>query len=287
MSSYPLRIDTHPGPKPAPAPRTGIPSTPLSALYTPFHTNRRPDPDTPSEVHAESEKSAAEALESVLKRLSPTRKTLDIDAASRSARTPSPTEDRKIVAEQYEIEKTIGEGAYGKVKLAIHLPTGQKSLNKVALKFLNRHLIHTTRGTSERILREILVLASLRHPNIVALLDVINSPENIILVLEYVGGGEVFDRVNRRSEQNEGKGIGEDEARRVLLQILGAVEYAHACGVVHRDLKLENLLLDDQDNVKIIDYGFATVRAALIRVVLHVFLHPKSLKSRSSNRTTF
>ena len=257
MSANPLRIDTHPTPKPSPGPRSGISSTPLSALYTPFHTNRRPDPDTPSEVHAESEKNAAQALESVLQRLSPKRESLDTEGSTRSASTPSPTEDRKILAEQYEIEKTIGEGSYGKVKLATHLPTGQKvpsfyplqpndqlhtdqSPNQVALKFLNRHLIHTTRGTSERILREILVLASLRHPNIVALLDVINSATDITLVLEYVGGGEVFDRVNRFSEQNEGKGIGEDEARRVFVQILGAVEYAHACGVVHRDLKLEN-----------------------------------------------
>ncbi|KAJ3033686.1 Protein kinase [Rhizophlyctis rosea] len=265
-----LRIAIPPLPTTSrPSSRSATPSTPLTALYKPFHTNRRPDPDTPKDVQAEGERSAAEALESMLKRFSPKRAepTDEMSAPSssrseirREVHTPSPVEERKVVGGEYEIIETIGEGSYGKVKLAKHLPTGEK----VALKFLNKHLIHTTRGTSERILREILVLAHLRHPNIVALLDVIQSSSNICLVLEHVGGGEMFDRVNKLSEANSGKGIGEDEARRVFRQVLSAVEYGHGMGIVHRDLKLENLLVDEANNIKIIDYGFATPDDSLL-----------------------
>ncbi|KAJ3252118.1 Protein kinase [Borealophlyctis nickersoniae] len=153
--------------------------------------------------------------------------------------------------EEYEVVKTIGEGAFGKVKLAVHRVIGEK----VALKSLSKPTLSTHPGTTERVFREILLTSHLRHPHIVPLLQVIDTPTDIHLVLEYQPGGDLFERV----EKSEGGKMVEVEARRVMRQVVEGVQYGHACGVAHRDLKPENLLIDENDNIKINDYGFANV----------------------------
>ncbi|KAJ3086991.1 hypothetical protein HK102_012030 [Quaeritorhiza haematococci] len=149
----------------------------------------------------------------------------------------------------YAFDKTIGEGSYGKVKLATHVLTGEK----VAIKCLEKASIHKTVGTAERVLREILVLSHLAHPNICRLLQVIDSPTAIYMVLEYEAGGELFDFILKN------KRLQEPQARKLLRQILSAIQYCHANGVVHRDLKPENLLMDRAGNIKIIDFGFSNL----------------------------
>ncbi|RKO85448.1 kinase-like domain-containing protein, partial [Blyttiomyces helicus] len=124
---------------------------------------------------------------------------------------------------------------------------------KVAIKILEKSAIRKTSGTAERVLREILVLAHLSHPNISRLLQVVDGASAIFLILEYEAGGELFDYIIKE------KKVGEDIARRFFRQMVAAVQYCHSRGVVHRDLKPENLLMDDQGNIKIIDYGFANV----------------------------
>lgn len=148
---------------------------------------------------------------------------------------------------KYQILKTLGEGSFGKVKLAQHLTTGQK----VALKIINRKTLAKS-DMQGRVEREISYLRLLRHPHIIKLYDVIKSKDEIIMVIEFAGK-ELFDYIVQRGRMPE------DEARRFFQQIIAAVEYCHRHKIVHRDLKPENLLLDDQLNVKIADFGLSNI----------------------------
>jgi len=147
----------------------------------------------------------------------------------------------------YQIVKTLGEGAFGKVKLAYHITTGQK----VALKIINKKLL-TKNDMKGRIEREISYLRLLRHPHIIKLYDVISSPNEIVMVIEFAND-ELFDYIVQRDKMTE------DEARRFFQQIISAVDYCHRHKIVHRDLKPENLLLDDHLNVKIADFGLSNI----------------------------
>lgn len=147
----------------------------------------------------------------------------------------------------YNVVKTLGEGSFGKVKLAIHQVSGQK----VALKIISRRKL-VTRDMAGRIEREIQYLQLLRHPHIIKLYTVITTPSEIIMVLEYAGG-ELFDYIVQNGK------MAEDKARKFFQQIVCAVEYCHRHKIVHRDLKPENLLLDEALNVKIADFGLSNI----------------------------
>lgn len=157
---------------------------------------------------------------------------------------PKPTDHR---IGKYQVIKTLGEGSFGKVKLAQHLTTGQK----VALKIINRKTLAKS-DMQGRIEREISYLRLLRHPHIIKLYDVIKSKDEIIMVIEYAGK-ELFDYIVQRGKMSE------NEARRFFQQIIAAVDYCHRHKIVHRDLKPENLLLDDHLNVKIADFGLSNI----------------------------
>lgn len=148
----------------------------------------------------------------------------------------------------YRLRHTIGVGSFGKVKAAEHVVTG----HKVAVKILDRRKIRTLRMDA-KIKREIQILKLLRHPHIIKLYEVIETPTHIFLVMEYVSGGELFDYIASRGR------LSEDIGRAFMQQIISGVTYCHQHMVVHRDLKPENLLLDSQSNVKIADFGLSNL----------------------------
>ena len=153
--------------------------------------------------------------------------------------------------------KTLGEGTFGKVKLGIHLLTGER----VAVKVLEKDRI-TDRGDVKRVTREIQILKHMQHPHIVNLLEVVERPRHIYLVTEYVAGGELFEFIVAHGRLQEG------QACRIFRQVLVAVDACHAYGVAHRDLKPENVLIDENCNVKLIDFGLSNTfegPAALLR----------------------
>lgn len=148
---------------------------------------------------------------------------------------------------KYQIVKTLGEGSFGKVKLAYHTTTGQR----VALKIINRKTLAKS-DMQGRIEREISYLRLLNHPHIIKLYDVIKSKEEIIMVIEYAGK-ELFEYIVQNGRMKD------DQARRFFQQIIAAIDYCHSHKIVHRDLKPENLLLDDQLNIKIADFGLSNI----------------------------
>jgi serine/threonine protein kinase len=150
----------------------------------------------------------------------------------------------------YEIGKTLGVGSFGQVKLGIHIPTGAK----VAIKILNRSKIRSL-DMEQKVRREIKILRLFDHPHIIRLYEVIDTPTDIFVIMEYVSGGELFDYIVMKGR------LAEAEARRFFQQILTGIEYCHHHMVVHRDLKPENLLLDADNSVKIADFGLSNLMA--------------------------
>ncbi|WVN88832.1 uncharacterized protein L203_104046 [Cryptococcus depauperatus CBS 7841] len=150
---------------------------------------------------------------------------------------------------QYIVERTLGTGSFGKVKLATHAITG----HQVALKLINRSKI-TTPDMNARVKREIQYLKVLRHPHIIKLYEVITTPTDVIMVMEYAGE-ELFNYIVQKGKH----GMTEDEARRFFQQMISAIEYCHKHHIVHRDLKPENLFLDPRRNIKIGDFGLSNL----------------------------
>jgi len=147
---------------------------------------------------------------------------------------------------KYMILHTIGKGEFGKVKLAYD---PQRDL-EVAIKFIKRSNI-TSAQKQAKLEREINILQNLNHPNIVHLYDVIETEKYIGIVMAYANGGELFEYIS------ENQYLSEEESAKFFLQLLDGVQYLHNLHIVHRDLKLENLLLDQNGNIVITDFGFA------------------------------
>ncbi|KAJ3436029.1 kp78a-related [Anaeramoeba flamelloides] len=138
----------------------------------------------------------------------------------------------------YQIKEVIGVGSYGKVKLAVHLPTRQL----VAIKIINQSVFHLKKKEYRQLLREISILQTLDHKHVIKLFDIIQTKNAWLIVTEYSGGGELFDYLVQHKK---------------LKESVARISYCHFHNIVHRDLKLENLLLDKNLNLKIIDFGLS------------------------------
>mmetsp|Transcript_21913 Transcript_21913/g.51218 ORF Transcript_21913/g.51218 Transcript_21913/m.51218 type:complete len:680 (+) Transcript_21913:59-2098(+) len=146
----------------------------------------------------------------------------------------------------YILGKTIGEGTFGKVKVGNHILTGEK----VAVKILEKERIVDVADVG-RVAREIHILKLIQHPHVIRLFEIIETPRQLYLIMEYCSGGELFDLIVASGR------VQEPEACRFFQQIIAGVEQIHRRNVVHRDLKPENLLLDENKNIKIVDFGLS------------------------------
>ncbi|KAF7834437.1 serine/threonine-protein kinase SAPK2 [Senna tora] len=131
--------------------------------------------------------------------------------------------------ERYDIIKGIGSGNFGVAKLVRE----KKSGDLYAIKFIERG-----QKIDEHVQREIINHRSLKHPNIIRFKEVLLTPTHLAIVMEYAAGGELFERIC-----NAGR-FSEDEARYYFQQLISGVSYCHSMEICHRDLKLENTLLD-------------------------------------------
>ncbi|KAK9228239.1 hypothetical protein WN944_021188 [Citrus x changshan-huyou] len=164
----------------------------------------------------------------------------------RASLTVGPAMDMPIMhdSDRYDFVRDIGSGNFGVARLMRDKVT--KEL--VAVKYIERG-----DKIDENVQREIINHRSLRHPNIVRFKEVILTPTHLAIVMEYASGGELFERIC-----NAGR-FSEDEARFFFQQLISGVSYCHAMQVCHRDLKLENTLLDGSPapRLKICDFGYS------------------------------
>ena len=149
---------------------------------------------------------------------------------------------------QYQIKGKIGEGMFGKVKLGIHLLTNEK----VAIKIFDKGKIKNEKEV-EYIEREISILKKLNHYNTIKLYNIIQNENFIFLIQEYVPNGELLHFL----ENPENMNLTENHICKIYQQIISGIEYLHEIGIAHRDLKLENILLNRDKNIKIIDFGLS------------------------------
>ncbi|KAL9054783.1 MAG: hypothetical protein Q9206_003405 [Seirophora lacunosa] len=147
----------------------------------------------------------------------------------------------------YILGKTLGEGEFGKVKLGWR----RDGSVQVAVKLIRREALGGNPSRLPKIYREINILRGLSHPNIVRLHEMTETDKYIGIVLEYASGGELFDYILLH------RYLKDNAARKLFAQLISGVGYLHKKGIVHRDLKLENLLLDRNKNIIITDFGFA------------------------------
>ncbi|KAI1479139.1 hypothetical protein F4774DRAFT_426060 [Daldinia eschscholtzii] len=147
----------------------------------------------------------------------------------------------------YYLGNVIGEGEFGKVKLGWKQDGGVQ----VAIKLIRRDSVGNNPSRLAKIYREVAILRGISHPNIVRLHEMSETERHIGIVLEYASGGELFDYILNHRFLKDGP------ARRLFAQLISGVGYLHKKGIVHRDLKLENLLLDRNRNIIITDFGFA------------------------------
>nr|AEF00939.1 serine/threonine-protein kinase [Oryza sativa Japonica Group] len=164
----------------------------------------------------------------------------------RAALTVGPGMDMPIMhdGDRYELVRDIGSGNFGVARLMRSRADGQL----VAVKYIERG-----DKIDENVQREIINHRSLRHPNIIRFKEVILTPTHLAIVMEYASGGELFERTC-----NAGR-FSEDEARFFFQQLISGVSYCHSMQVCHRDLKLENTLLDGSTapRLKICDFGYS------------------------------
>ncbi|XP_073008928.1 CBL-interacting protein kinase 26-like [Typha latifolia] len=154
---------------------------------------------------------------------------------------------RTVLMQKYELGRLLGQGTFAKVYYARNLRSGQG----VAIKMIDKDKVLRV-GLMEQIKREISIMRLVRHPHIVQLYEVMASKSKIYFVMEYVKGGELFNKVAKGR-------LKEDVARKYFHQLISAVDYCHSRGVYHRDLKPENMLLDECENLKVSDFGLSAL----------------------------
>jgi serine/threonine protein kinase len=155
--------------------------------------------------------------------------------------------------------KTLGRGAEGTVKLAQVIPDTSSTFpidsnsRLVAVKeFRRRHKEESLEDYISKLTDEYRIASSLHHNNIVETMDIVRHNHKWYEVMEYCSEGDLFRLLQRRS-------LSEDEINCCFRQLVEAVRFLHSCGIAHRDLKLENVLLDSQGNIKISDFGLSQV----------------------------
>ncbi|KAI9207419.1 kinase-like domain-containing protein [Polychytrium aggregatum] len=149
----------------------------------------------------------------------------------------------------YELKETLGRGGFAVVRRAQSLSAGSFGV-QVAIKMIDKRLMHQANMT-KRVVNEVHIHCQLKHPSILQLLTFFEDDRHVYLVMELCENGELYRYLQKR------KSLSEAETRGVMVQIISGLEYLHSNRIVHRDLKLSNLLLTRNYEIKIADFGLA------------------------------
>ncbi|XP_075892609.1 serine/threonine-protein kinase DCLK1-like isoform X2 [Nelusetta ayraudi] len=154
------------------------------------------------------------------------------------------------IAERYKVGRTLGDGNFAVVRECMERSTGRE----YALKIINKD---KCRGKEHMIQSEVSLLRRVKHPNIVLLIEEIDTQNDLYLVMELVKGGDLFDAITSSNKYTE------RDASSMLFNLASAIKYLHSLNIVHRDIKPENLLVyehvDGSKTLKLGDFGLATV----------------------------
>ena len=164
--------------------------------------------------------------------------------------TPEIEIDTSLIKQigNYKLGEEIGSGAFGKVILGIHITTGEK----VAIKILDKIILSQTPEDYELVRQELNILKIVKHKYIVQLYEILETPQHIFIIMEYCEGQDIMDYILTRSR------LSEDESLKYFQQLINALYYLHSQNITHRDIKIDNLLLDKNLDLKLIDFGLST-----------------------------
>ena len=163
-------------------------------------------------------------------------------------KTATSNKNKMSFEDTYSLGKVLGEGAFSVVRSAVHRETGHKA----AIKCIAKKNLSSEDETALR--QEVQILQDLDHPHVLKCYGFFDEPGMFYLATEIMEGGELFDRIVKKTYYNE------KEARDLILILINTIGYCHSKNIVHRDLKPENLLLsgfEDDSNIKLADFGFA------------------------------
>lgn len=176
------------------------------------------------------------------------------------------------ISKFYDIRELIGAGGYAQVHAAYDRETGAKAAVKT---------IQKGSEPDSFLQREITILRKLRHPHIVNMLDIFESSESYQIVMEFLSGGSLYDKMIATDEFDE------TEVRHLMRQIFDGLAYIHSKGIVHRDLKPENILLTSDCKAKIVDFGLSRLYDAssdrLMKTLIGTpeFIAPELIKNQA------
>ena len=215
---------------------------------------------------------------------------------------------------EYKIIKTIGKGAYAKVKLAINEKTSLKFAIKIfkksILKHQNRYTKNSTGGANfvnalQDVFKEIAIMKKLSHPNIIRLYEVIDDEpgDKLYMILDLAPNGELLiwdeeitgfrvspniSKIPSVMSKTDHNFIDENAIRKIMRDCIKGLNYLHENGIIHCDLKPQNILLDEEMNTKISDFGVSNVVESndiMVQTVgTYHFLSPESLVSKKNKK---
>ena len=163
---------------------------------------------------------------------------------------PSPDIDIKVIKQigDYSLGAELGSGAFGKVVLGKHILTNEL----VAIKILDKMILNNTPDDYQSVKQEINILKTVKHKHIVQLYEVLQTPRHIFIIMEYCEGKDLLDYILTKNK------LSEEESLKFFQQLINALFYLHSQNIAHRDIKIDNMLLDRNRNLKLVDFGLST-----------------------------
>ena len=150
----------------------------------------------------------------------------------------------------YKYGRLIGQGAFGKVNLGLNVLTGRV----VAIKSFNKKNLNSPNNENmKKIIYETNLMKKLNHPNITKILEMFEDEKYILIIMEYINGGNLFSFVKKRRK------LTEKISKILFKQIILGIKHIHSQNIVHRDVKLENILIDLNNTIKICDFGIGRI----------------------------
>ena len=149
----------------------------------------------------------------------------------------------------YKYGRLIGQGAFGKVNLGLNILTGRV----IAIKSFNKKNFDTKTDFMKKITYETNLMKKLNHKNITKILEMFEDDKYILIIMEYINGGNLFSFVKKRRK------LSEKISKFLFRQIILGLQHIHSKNIVHRDVKLENILIDLNNTIKICDFGIGRV----------------------------